>query len=283
MRIISLILLAISIVAGLTVFARSDAQVESAKSHSEWIAQSLREMETIKVGMTRADLLKVFTEEGGLSTRTQRQYVYRECPYIKVAVEFEPVGTTAVLPENGKDKIVTDFPTFHRVVGIRLKGSKLMKQILIVIVLVVASCVLTPAQTTPDQPHEKGDTEQVILRLESEGREATLKNDIAANDRLLADNWMNVNPDGSITTKAKLLELLKDGSFKIMSIENDEVMVRVYGEGGDAAVVTGRSTTKRAGPGGEVLARQVRFTRVYVKSKGQWQVVSAHNTLIAKP
>ena len=77
MRKINLTILAISLVAGLTVFARSGAQSQDVKSHSEWIAQSLREMETIKVGMTRADLLRVFREEGGLSTRTQRQYVYR--------------------------------------------------------------------------------------------------------------------------------------------------------------------------------------------------------------
>jgi len=154
-----------------------------------------------------------------------------------------------------------------------------MKQTLIVVALVVLNCATTLAQTKPKKAVAKN-TEQVILRLETEGREATLKNDIAANDRLLADNWMNINPDGSITTKAKLMELLKDGSFKIMSIDNDEVMVRVYG---DAAVVTGRSTTKRAGQGSEVIARQVRFTRVYAKNKGQWRVVSAHNTLIAKP
>jgi ketosteroid isomerase-like protein len=158
-----------------------------------------------------------------------------------------------------------------------------MKQILIVVALVILNCAVTPAQTTPGKPHENGEIERVILRLENEGREATLKNDIEANNRLLADNWMNINPDGSITTKAKLMELLKEGSFRIMSIEIDEVMVRVYGEGGDAAVVTGRSTTKRVGAGSEVLARQVRFTRVYAKGKGQWQVVSAHNTLIAKP
>jgi ketosteroid isomerase-like protein len=157
-----------------------------------------------------------------------------------------------------------------------------MKQILIIAALVILNCILTPAQTTSEKAHN-GETEQIILQLESEGRKATLENDIKANDRLLADNWLNINPDGSITTKAKLLELLKEGSFKIMSIENDEVMVRVYGERGDAAVVTGRSTTKRAGQGSEVVARQVRFTRVYAKSKGQWQVVSAHNTLIAKP
>src|SRR5258706_6497904 len=149
-----------------------------------------------------------------------------------------------------------------------------MKQKLFVVAFVILNCVITPAQTRPEEP-DRSDTEQVILRLESEGREATLKNDIAANDRLLADNWMNINPDGSITTKAKLMELLKDGSFKIISIDNDEVMVRIYG---DTAVVTGRSTTKRAGQGSEVVARQVRFTRVYAKSKEQWQVRSEEHT-----
>ena len=62
---------------------------------TEWIAASLREIEQIKVGMTRADLLKVFTTEGGLSTGLQRKFVYRDCPYIKVDVEFEPVGRPA--------------------------------------------------------------------------------------------------------------------------------------------------------------------------------------------
>ena len=45
--------------------------------------------------MTRADLLKVFTTEGGLSTDLRRTYVYRGCPYIKVDVEFDAVGRPA--------------------------------------------------------------------------------------------------------------------------------------------------------------------------------------------
>lgn len=67
----------------------------TSQRRTEWIANSLREMETIKVGMTRANLLKVFTTEGGLSTGLQRTYVYHDCPYIKVDVEFEPVGRPA--------------------------------------------------------------------------------------------------------------------------------------------------------------------------------------------
>ena len=154
-----------------------------------------------------------------------------------------------------------------------------MTQKIILVALVFATSLLAH-QTETAKANGSDDTERIILRLESEGREATLKNDIEANDRLLADNWVNINPDGSITTKAKLMELLKDGSFKIMSIDNDEVMVRVFG---DAAVVTGRSTTKRAGQGSEVISRQVRFTRVYARRHGKWQVVSAHNTLIRQP
>ena len=72
--------------------ARSSQQAGEQK---EWIANSLREMQKIKVGMTRADLLTVFTTEGGLSTGLQRTYVYRECHYIKVDVEFEAVGRPA--------------------------------------------------------------------------------------------------------------------------------------------------------------------------------------------
>ena len=58
-------------------------------AHTEWIAKGLKEMQGIKVGMTRAELSKVFTTEGGISARTQQRFVYRECAYIKVDVEFE--------------------------------------------------------------------------------------------------------------------------------------------------------------------------------------------------
>jgi hypothetical protein len=46
-------------------------------------------METIKPGMTREELLKVFATEGGLSTGLNRTFVSRDCPYFKVDVEFE--------------------------------------------------------------------------------------------------------------------------------------------------------------------------------------------------
>ena len=50
--------------------------------------QVLKDVSSIQMGMTRAELLHVFTTEGGLSTRDGQQYVYRRCPYIKIIVRF---------------------------------------------------------------------------------------------------------------------------------------------------------------------------------------------------
>lgn len=75
---------------------------QRSREHTEWVAESLKEMQKIKVGMSRADLLKVFTTEGGLSTGLNRTYVFRGCPFIKVDVEFDPVGRPA---RDGEERI----------------------------------------------------------------------------------------------------------------------------------------------------------------------------------
>jgi len=90
----------------LSTFARLGSQQslpQTDSDHTEWVAGVLKATQSIEIGMTRSDLLKVFTTEGGLSWSTQRTYVYRECPYIKVDVKFAASSNTEELP---KDKIV---------------------------------------------------------------------------------------------------------------------------------------------------------------------------------
>jgi hypothetical protein len=73
----------------------------------------LQRIETIKPGMTREDLLKVFMTEGGLSTGLQRTFVSRDCPYFKVDVQFKAVGRPGrdgngrvTLQESSQDRIL---------------------------------------------------------------------------------------------------------------------------------------------------------------------------------
>jgi hypothetical protein len=80
------------------------------QEHTQWIDHVMRSISTIKPGMTRKDLFSVFSEEGGLSTRTQRRYVYKHCPYVKVDVEFSAVNHVDEnqdgLTEKPEDRIV---------------------------------------------------------------------------------------------------------------------------------------------------------------------------------
>ncbi len=76
-------------------------------AHTKWIAETLKEMETIKVGMTRKDLLVVFTTEGGISTRIQRTFVFRKCPYIKVDVTFRVQEVNDALSADEKTDVIT--------------------------------------------------------------------------------------------------------------------------------------------------------------------------------
>lgn len=82
--------------------ARPDLQIDHQRTR--WIEHVINSIATIKPGMTRQDLSHTLTSEGGLSTRTQRKYVYKHCPLIKVDVEFSAVdkGTD----ESPADKIV---------------------------------------------------------------------------------------------------------------------------------------------------------------------------------
>ncbi|HTW65791.1 MAG TPA: hypothetical protein VME17_14290 [Bryobacteraceae bacterium] len=74
-------------------------QTDSNREHVQWVAESLKSMLSVKPGMTRGDLLRVFTTEGGVFTGLHRTYVFRECPYFKIDVDFEAVGRPARDPE----------------------------------------------------------------------------------------------------------------------------------------------------------------------------------------
>jgi len=81
------------------VAAASDANQEWVK----WVGYVLKRMGSVKPGMTRADLLRVFKKEGGLSTGMQRTFVSQDCPYFKVDVTFRPVNR----PDRDTDGRVT--------------------------------------------------------------------------------------------------------------------------------------------------------------------------------
>ena len=84
------------------------AQTPRSEEHITWVAEALKRILTIQPGMTRRQLLAVFTTEGGISTALHRTFVSRDCPYFKVDVEFEAVGRPARDAEGRSTRIEGD-------------------------------------------------------------------------------------------------------------------------------------------------------------------------------
>jgi hypothetical protein len=79
----------------------------AAIDQTRWIANALQEIQSVQVNMKRRDLARVFTTEGGLSTRSSRVYVYKKCPYIKVKFDFQPAQGSENLSRESEDDRIT--------------------------------------------------------------------------------------------------------------------------------------------------------------------------------
>src|ERR1035438_7258829 len=80
--------LALVLSGDLFAFSSVSAQPLTNKYLTKQISAVITECQKIKPGMTRAELLKIFTTQGGIWSAMHRTFVYRGCPYIKVDVDF---------------------------------------------------------------------------------------------------------------------------------------------------------------------------------------------------
>ena len=148
--------------------------------------------------------------------------------------------------------------------------------------LVVFYCFTFAAAQSTDKSKEKpSKTEAELMRIERDIGDANVRRDKAFFERVEADEFVFTDSGGGITTKAEDVASLDKpaGEFKLVSYVADEMKVRVYGK---TAVVTGRATMTLRGKDREVVNRS-RFTDVFVKRDGRWQIVAGHSSRIREP
>ena len=120
--------------------------------------------------------------------------------------------------------------------------------------------------------------EEELLKIENEFAEAIVRNDLEGIGRLVADDWIIIEPDGGIVDRARFFEVIKSGALTHEIMESEDLRVRVYG---DSAVVTAVTRTRGKFMKQEFSAQE-RATDVFVKRDERWQCVLTHLTRFPK-
>jgi ketosteroid isomerase-like protein len=143
----------------------------------------------------------------------------------------------------------------------------------------VLSAPLLAAHSQPAPAPPGASPEAQIEKLERDRQDAFVRGDIDALDRQTASDYTTINGTGRLSTKPQMMQNLRQGRTKVLSVTLEDLKARVYG---DTAVLTGvyRDVNVRDGERREVHAL---FTRVFVKRDGRWQAVAYQQTPVGDP
>jgi len=102
--------------------------------------------------------------------------------------------------------------------------------------------------------------------------EAQIKGNRAELQRLLADDYTLLNSGGKIQNKAELIADYTAPGFKLEPFVVEQPIEKVWSDG---AVMGGIATLKGV-DGGKPFSATLRFSDIWAKRKGVWQVIYTH-------
>jgi len=135
--------------------------------------------------------------------------------------------------------------------------------------------------TQPQTQQKLSKAEQAVRKLEREWLDAYEKRDAEAMNRIAADDF-TINFGGTSQTKADIMKGLQSPpnvSRPTTKFSTDNVTSQVFG---DTVILTGR-VTQQMERDGQTRTMQSRYTDVYVKRNGRWQVVASQLSPIVQP
>jgi len=119
--------------------------------------------------------------------------------------------------------------------------------------------------------------EYQIVKLFEDGDRALIAVDLAELSRIFADDYIQYDETGRPSTRQDVLNNLKSGRIRYISMTSTGREVRLLGE--DVAIVHGSEEDEVEQAGTHFSVRYVYMDAV-VKRNGQWQIVASQ---LAKP
>ena len=121
--------------------------------------------------------------------------------------------------------------------------------------------------------------EKYIKDSEAQWAESVATNDASVLKRMLADDFLWVFPYGDrlLWSKTEAIADAEEGPGDFLSCHLDEVHVRFFG---DTAIAQGSESWVRKGEGNEVVKGRFIWTDVWLRRRGQWQIVQSQDDTI---
>jgi ketosteroid isomerase-like protein len=137
--------------------------------------------------------------------------------------------------------------------------------------------LILAAGTSGDQSALNSSDEQELMRLEQAYNDAQVKRDRATLEQLWADDYLYTHSNGAVMTKAQDIDDTMSGEMAWRAAHFDDMKVRRYG---DVAVVTGRLVME--GRAVRYASGPRRFTDLFVRRNGRWQLVGGQTTIVGE-
>jgi hypothetical protein len=138
--------------------------------------------------------------------------------------------------------------------------------------MMLAALLQQPANKQPEPPDV-----QELSRLENVWNEAYVRTDADTLATLCADDLVVTMSNMQVLNKQQSLAILRSGKVRFERYETSDLRIRVYD---NSAVITGLLKRTRIAQGNETND-EWRFTKVYIRIVGKWQVVAWHASTAA--
>lgn len=138
------------------------------------------------------------------------------------------------------------------------------------------AALLTMPSLAQGQTKNNDKAVQEIVDFRNRYIEAEENKDVAYLDKIFADDFFALNPQGQLLDKPHMLENMKrtDRVFKVLNPR--ETQVHFYG---DVAILTEHVTVDGEDKGRH-FGGEFRFVRIFAKQNGNWKVVMAQGAAL---
>ena len=117
-----------------------------------------------------------------------------------------------------------------------------------------------------------------IEQLERDRQNAFIRGDIEMLDRTTASDYTTINGSGKLSSKPQMMQNLRQGKTKVLSVELENLKARIYG---DTAVLTGEYRDVNVREGVQ-RATHALFMRIFVRNRGRWEAVAYQQTPVVE-